>query len=143
MGAAGRARVLERFTWPAVIRSYERLWEGQEQERRSAAARRQGGRPHPGPACYPRPEHAYAAYPTALLGDDDRVVAAEDARERLAWMLGTPLTNYMAERRSADPEVLRSVLAAAAAPGPSPNWTAPWPGPASGGSPGGRPSPGC
>ena len=116
LGAAGRARALERFAWPAVIRAYERLWEGQEEERRAASARGQERRPHPGPACYPAPEHTYAAYPTALLGDDDRVVADEDARERLTWLLGLPLTNYVAERRSADPEVLRSVLAAAASP---------------------------
>ena len=53
-----------------------------------------------------------------MIGEQDRLVADEDARERLQWLLNIPLTNYEAERRTEDPQVIRAVLAAAASPRP-------------------------
>ncbi|MBX6312652.1 MAG: glycosyltransferase family 4 protein [Isosphaeraceae bacterium] len=119
LGAAGRQRALEHFAWPEIIRAYEQLWNRQEAERQAVLARRPGpARPatSAGPACYPAPDHAYAGYPTALLQDEDRLVADENARERLHWFLDLPLTNYVASERTADPDRIRAVLTAAETP---------------------------
>ena len=67
------------------------LWREQEAERRPPLAAREGRRGGPsGPACYPSPEHSFASYPTAMIGEQDRLVADEDARERLHWLLNIP-----------------------------------------------------
>jgi glycosyltransferase involved in cell wall biosynthesis len=113
MGRAGLDRASKYFSWPRVIREYERLWQEQDEERRSRGARvpgtRRAGR-GPGPAIFPAPEHAYAGYPTSLLDAEDRVVADPDARERLAWLLGLPITSHSADRRLSDPATLREAL---------------------------------
>jgi len=55
LGAAGRRRVLERFTWAGVIRAYEELWRGQEAERQARAARSPAGAAPRRAALLPRP----------------------------------------------------------------------------------------
>ena len=70
----------------------------------TANAREGEGRaPRTGPACYPPPDEAFAAFPTALLGEDARAVADEDARERLDWLLRMTMSNYSNSRRSVRP----------------------------------------
>ena len=115
MGAAGRSRAVESFGWPAVLRSYERLWAEQEAERRSRASRG-GDRPAATtpPACVPDPETACASFAAAVVGAADRLVADEHARERLDWLLKLPLTSYAAGRRVTDTAALRELLGFAA-----------------------------
>jgi glycosyltransferase involved in cell wall biosynthesis len=115
MGHAGRARVLERFTWAGVVRAYEELWRSQDEERRAApvtAARLFG------PACFPAPELAYAGYPTRWLGDEARLETVPGAADNLGALLALPLTNYAGGRRVTDESQLRALLAEAASPRP-------------------------
>jgi glycosyltransferase involved in cell wall biosynthesis len=121
MGAAGRQRVLERFTWAHAVRAYEALWSSQEAERLAhAAASSARGNP-PGrssftPPCYPAPEVCFAGYPTHLLAEESRLVTVEGAEDVLGRVLAHPLTNYAQGRRVAEEAVLRAVLAEAASP---------------------------
>lgn len=116
LGAAGRQRVLERFTWAGVIRSYEDLWRGQEAERQARAARSPVAPPRGGPPCYPSPEWSFADYPTFLLDKDDLLEAAAGAGDDLGQLLALPLTSYAGDRRLNDEAALRAVLAAASTP---------------------------
>jgi glycosyltransferase involved in cell wall biosynthesis len=116
LGAAGRQRVLERFTWAGVIRAYEELWRGQEAERQARAARNPATPPSGGPPCYPAPEWSFAGYPTLLLGKDDSLQAAPGAGDDLGQFLALPLTSYARDRRLGDEAALRAVLAAASTP---------------------------
>jgi len=119
MGAAGRRRVLERFTWAGVIRAYEALWRAQEEERRArAAAQPPAARGHAGPACFPAIEHSFAGYPTVCLGEDARLQAVAGAADALPTLLGLPLTNHVAETRVSDRAALGAILSAASAPAP-------------------------
>jgi hypothetical protein len=117
IGAAGRQRVLERFTWAKVIAAYEALWCDQECQRRECAERRSAGiQGSRGPACFPPPEVSFAGYPSQLLHDDTRLVAIPAAEVEFGTFLTHPLTNYAAEWRVADGAGLRAVLAGAASP---------------------------
>jgi glycosyltransferase involved in cell wall biosynthesis len=111
MGAAGRQRVLERFTWASVVHAYEELWRDQDRERqecvtRQAAASSSGL----GPPCYPAPEESFAGYPTRLLREDARLETVPGAEARLETFLTHPLTNYAREWRVAHADVLRTIL---------------------------------
>jgi glycosyltransferase involved in cell wall biosynthesis len=116
MGAAGRRRVLDRFTWAGVIRAYEQLWRSQEEERRARAATTDTApRGHAGPACFPAIDHSFAGYPSVCLDGGARLQSVAGAGEALPTLLGLPLTNHVAETRVSDAAVLRAVLAAASA----------------------------
>jgi hypothetical protein len=124
MGEAGRRRALEHLTWGAAVRAYDRVWRDQEAERAERRAHRdregegagEGRAPRTGPACYPDPDEAFAAFPTALLGEDARAVADPDARERLDWLLRMTMSSHSPARRSSDPAALTAALAAARDP---------------------------
>jgi len=116
LGAAGRRRVLERFTWAGVIRAYEELWRSQEAERQGRTAQTPAAPPLGGPPCYPAPEWSFAGYPTLLLGKDDLLETAPGAEDDLGQFLTLPLTSYARDRRLGDEAALRAVLAAAATP---------------------------
>jgi glycosyltransferase involved in cell wall biosynthesis len=117
MGAAGRQRVLERFTWERVVRAYEELWRQQEVERRAHVARHPTTEPPAlGPACYPAPEVSFAGYPTRMLDDQAQVEVVPGAEGELRRFLILPLCNYAGSRGVRDEGVLRAVLAAAASP---------------------------
>jgi glycosyltransferase involved in cell wall biosynthesis len=117
LGEAGRQRVLAHFTWPTVVQAYESLWQGQDVERRAWLTHRAGvTRTYAGPSCYPALEASFASYPTALLGDQDRLTADPDARLRLDWLLRATLTSYAAAGRTDRHEVIAAVLDQAAAP---------------------------
>ena len=107
MGAAGRERAVNQFRWERVIRRYEDLWTEQEREAKAS----QSTRPRIGPATYPAPELSFADYPTVWLSDADRVQATGTAAD---VFLGSPLTNFVGDRRCSDPKVIATVLQMAA-----------------------------
>jgi len=116
MGAMGRRRVQENFTWARVVRAYEDLWRRQDAERRAHAI---PGAVIPwpaGPPCYPAPEVAFAGYATRLLDGQALIRTVPGAEGELRACLSLPLCSYAGERRVTDEGVLRSVLAAAALP---------------------------
>jgi glycosyltransferase involved in cell wall biosynthesis len=114
MGAAGRQRVLDHFTWERVIKAYEELWRSQEAERCAAAARSPAPRKRfQGPACYPAPEDSFGGYPTRVLHEDAWLAALPDAESRLSRLLSMPLTSYGGDGRASDAAVLRLILTAA------------------------------
>lgn len=113
MGAAGRARAVERFDWRHVILAYEALWTEQQRE---LAAYRRTVPPARGQVRYPPLEQSFATYPSAWIDDATRLVAAPDATARLAPILAIPLTNMGAEHRCADLAALTALLREAAAP---------------------------
>jgi glycosyltransferase involved in cell wall biosynthesis len=117
MGAAGRQRVLERFTWAGVIRAYEELWRDQDRERSERVAHNP---PVPGPSigppCYPAPEVSFAGYPSHLLRQDEQLEAPPGAEAWLETLLANPLTNYASQCRLANACSLRIVLDAAKRP---------------------------
>jgi glycosyltransferase involved in cell wall biosynthesis len=117
LGAVGRQRVLERFTWAGVVRAYEDLWRRQEGERRAfvAAHPASGPRP-PGLPVFPAPEVSFAGYPTLLLEDGARVEAVPRAEAGLGLVLALPLTNYAREQRVGEEAVLRALLDEARSP---------------------------
>jgi hypothetical protein len=117
MGAAGRKRVLERFTWAHVVTAYQDLWRAQDRERQAQAGDKNPyRRPGYGPAIYPAPEESYASWPTAWLTDTDQFQTAAGMRGILEQLLTMPLTNYLEGRRSNNPKVLGEVLDAAESP---------------------------
>jgi glycosyltransferase involved in cell wall biosynthesis len=117
MGAAGRQRVLERFTWAGVVRAYQDLWRRQEVERRAfVAANPTSGHRPAGPPAYPAPEVSFMGYPTRLLEDGARVEALPGAEADLGLLLALPLTNYAREQRVGDEAVLRTLLREARSP---------------------------
>jgi glycosyltransferase involved in cell wall biosynthesis len=105
MGAAGRKRAVERFHWERVVRMYESLWAEQ-----AAAVADWQPPTRLGPALYPAPEIAFAGYPSAWLGDADRVQVTADAVTRLPVFLAQSLTNVSAHRRCHDQAVLTRLL---------------------------------
>jgi hypothetical protein len=115
MGAAGRARILEKYTWPRVIQEYEAIWQEQEIVRQGHAAMTgvSGVRT---PVPFPEIEYSFASYPSVLLGMTARVVAAEDAPTRIDILLRLPITNYLARTRIVDPAVVLSIVEAAKEP---------------------------
>ena len=117
MGEAGRQRVLTEFAWPRIIAAYEQLWFEQDAERRAWLASHSSchGR-RSGPALYPDPECSFAGYPTAWMHAQDRLVATHVPADRVERLVALPLTNHVAERRIADPALIRSVAAQATAP---------------------------
>lgn len=113
MGAAGRRRALERFDWRRVIGAYERLWRELEAERldRAVAGPAAEGRPDGPPLC-PAPERSFAGYPTAWLGERDRVRSVPGAEVDVERLLSLALTNVEPEARIVDPTILRGILTA-------------------------------
>jgi glycosyltransferase involved in cell wall biosynthesis len=107
LGLAGRQRVLDHFTWERVIEAYEKLWDEQEGQRLTQAKIDKSRRF--GPAYYPAPEVSFAGYPTHLLREDARVIAAPAAFDELARIIGLPLCAYAGQRVS-DEMTLRAVL---------------------------------
>jgi glycosyltransferase involved in cell wall biosynthesis len=111
VGAAGRRRAVERFSWQHVIGAYEELWA--EQRRELAKWPRAAA---PGPVRYPAPERSFVGYPTAWLDDTCAVRAADGAVAMLAPLLNMPLTSVSAERRCRDAQAVAEVLRAASEP---------------------------
>ncbi len=115
MGAAGRRRVLEHFTWAQAVRAYEELWAALDAERR-AFRTAEVPRAYPGPACYPALDHSFASYPGATLDGTTLLRADDDPAGRLPLILEHPLTGYAPGTRCATVEVLGAVLEAARTP---------------------------
>jgi hypothetical protein len=115
MGAAGRARVEGHFTWERVVKAYEQLWREQESERQAHLKSAPAARRTLGPPCYPAPEISFAAHPTFLLGDDDRLTATPGAADELRRFLTSPLCSY-AGQRVTNESVLRALLGEAVSP---------------------------
>jgi glycosyltransferase involved in cell wall biosynthesis len=109
MGRAGRERALRHFTWERVVRLHEGLWADQE---RAVRAWQPPAMRHPGPTCYPAPEHSFAGYPSAWLDDTTRVRPTAGAAEALPTFLALPLTNMEGSRRCMDPAPLTALLKA-------------------------------
>lgn len=118
MGAAGRQRAEDFFSWKHIIKAYESLWQEQEQSRQEQKQRPAKSFPWKGPAAYPAPEWTFAGYPTLWLEESDLVEATSDAKERLATLLRMPLTNHVADSRSQDLALLSELLTRAANPCP-------------------------
>lgn len=115
MGAAGRARILDQYTWPRVISQYQAVWRDQELVRREHATRAERSMVQT-PVAFPDVEYSFSAYPTTWLGPDARVVAAADAETQLAMMLQRPISNYLPKTRISDPLLLRALLEVAKTP---------------------------
>lgn len=111
MGAAGRARAVERFHWERVVRAYETLWADQDRDVRSWTPPTRSGS-----ALYPAPEVSFAGYPSSWLTDADRVQATAGAGSALPTVLNMPLTNLSGERRCRDLQAVVRVVAAAEQP---------------------------
>ena len=116
LGDAGRRRAVERFAWPRVIAAYESLWRDQGRQRLGSA--RRGPAPD-APAHYPPLARSFAGYPTRWLDPaGPALVSASGTAVEMERLLDMPLTHHVADRRVADPSVLRRVLAEARAARP-------------------------
>jgi hypothetical protein len=111
-GAAGRERVLERFTWQRIVNAYEELWSDQDAQRLKHRALYPPKTRPLGPPRYPAPEVSFASYPTLLLEGEDLVVSPVGAAEELRRVLSLPLCVY-AGGRVGDEAILLAVLAEA------------------------------
>jgi glycosyltransferase involved in cell wall biosynthesis len=116
LGAAGRQRVLERFTWAGVVRAYESLWRTQETERQARHLVAPTTGPRRGPARYPVPEVSFAGYPTEVVEAADELQAVAGAQTLLERLLATPMTNLAGHCRVQQAGTLRELLARADAP---------------------------
>jgi len=112
MGTAGRTRVMERYTWAHVIRSYEALWREQEREVRAWKPKRSAS----APTCYPPPETSFTGYPTQWLTEENRLCSSPNAAATLDTYLGLPLTSLLSDRRCADRVILLRFLEQASEP---------------------------
>jgi glycosyltransferase involved in cell wall biosynthesis len=120
MGLAGRARILDQFTWPHVIRQYETVWSEQEAIRREHAATALAAATDVStvhtPVSFPDVEYSFASYPSAFLGPDATLMAAPDAAVQLGVLLQLPLTNYVPAARIVEPSLLLRVVETAKEP---------------------------
>jgi hypothetical protein len=117
MGEAGRQRAVAQFGWQHIVRAYESLWQGQEEERLSwCKSMRTAPECENTPVCFPAPEFSFAGYPTSWLGSEDWLTAAPGAEQRLEQVLQLPLTNHVGYIRCSDRAVLGAVLALARTP---------------------------
>ncbi len=113
MGAAGCACAREQFAWSKVIAAYEELWQNQNEERLrrvQLSATRPRWQGAAGPAFYPSPETAFAAYPTRCLDSTDRVTAGPGAAGQVEALLAMPLSSHAQSRRVNDPELIKGAL---------------------------------
>jgi glycosyltransferase involved in cell wall biosynthesis len=115
LGAAGRQRVLERFTWAGVVQAYEALWRSQE-ALRQAQHRSASAGPRRGPARYPVPEVSFADYTTEVVDAPDELQAVPGAAGLLERLLATPMTSMAGHCRLQEAQALRELLARADAP---------------------------
>jgi hypothetical protein len=114
MGAAGRQRARERFSWSKVVRAYEDIWSSQDEQLRSGLAIAPSPRETPHvPAIYPPPELSFAGYPSCWLPDETPLAATQDGVDRLKSLMTLPLTNYAGGQRIVDTAILTEVIAAA------------------------------
>jgi glycosyltransferase involved in cell wall biosynthesis len=118
LGAAGRQRVLERFTWAGVVKAYEALWRSQEAERQARYPAGPANGSRRGPARYPVPEVSFAAYPTEVIEAADELQAAPGAETLLGPLLDTPMTALAGHCRVQQAAPLRQLLTHAAVPRP-------------------------
>ncbi|HYC02728.1 MAG TPA: glycosyltransferase family 4 protein [Azospirillaceae bacterium] len=116
MGAAGRARALERYDWRVVIGQYQALWAEQERIRAAGAesAPRKPGRP--GRPARPDPYRSFATYPTRTLDLGTLFVARPGAgAAEVTALLNSPMVQYLNASLPA-PDELAALLAAASVP---------------------------
>jgi glycosyltransferase involved in cell wall biosynthesis len=118
MGAAGRQRVLERFTWDGVVKAYEALWRSQEAQRQARQASARGGPTRRGPARYPAVEITFAAYPSEIIEAVDELQAVPGTGPLLERLLATPMTNLAGHCRVQQPQLLADLLVQAEGPLP-------------------------
>lgn len=112
MGANGRQRVLQHFTWERVIAAYEALWAEQQRE----LAKYQRPTKPVMPARMPPPELAFATYPTMWMREEVRCQAGPEAAFWLRHCVSLPITNVQYVPRHRDEAVLLKVLNFAAEP---------------------------
>ncbi len=115
MGAAGRARILELYTWPLIIAQYEAIWREQDTLRREHVAVSEAPTVHT-PVSFPDVEHSFSCYPTSFLSGESRLIAAEDASVQLDVVLALPITNYLPQLRIVERAALLRVIEAAQHP---------------------------
>jgi hypothetical protein len=108
MGAAGRARALQDFDWPVVLRQYAELAE----HLREIRMRHAGQAPTQWPP-QADPFLRFAHFATGPIKGSAPVVAAADALARLPLLLSLTMTSYIHE----DPALLTELLRVAATPG--------------------------
>ena len=127
MGAAGRAKVRERFRASAVVRQYEALVgraRGRRRRRSTTGARRRRSRRHAASARRPStpaalsPSQIFRAYPTGFLSPDDTLatvpgVAIDPPYSDVAVLLDRALLEAIRDR-CATPARVRDVVGAGA-----------------------------
>ena len=112
MGAAGRARVAQRFEWSVVITQYQALWRELDRMRRDALA---GGGPTlaSAPRCAPArqdPYRVFASFPTHTIGPDTLVaLSPKRGQTPFSALRADPLFNFAAEFLPPDASVDRVV----------------------------------
>ena len=95
MGAAGRRRVTERFSWRVVIAAYQALWAELAERRRGDGESAPNVPSRPAVPLHADPFEAFAGYPTgALTGTRVLALAARDPEAALAERLGESMNTF-------------------------------------------------
>jgi D-inositol-3-phosphate glycosyltransferase len=114
MGAAGRERAVNVFSWERIIPLYESLWEQQNQQRLDFVKHNASKFPRFAvPAIYPPPELSFRSYPSGTFDADMRVQSFAHAPKRLEVCNRHALTSYGKPWRCTDQKLLSEVIAAA------------------------------
>jgi glycosyltransferase involved in cell wall biosynthesis len=97
LGATGRKRVEQAFSWKTVIAQYQALWRELAHHRERAIVKPRGLKSSIMPL-RDDPFSAFAHYPTRTLSDALSIrLAADDASARLAGRYNDPFVNYAGE----------------------------------------------
>ncbi|MTI44446.1 glycosyl transferase family 1 [Roseibium hamelinense] len=121
MGAAGRQRARDVYDWKHIIPVYEQLWNELDAIRKSEGPKLKPS-PIPWPA-RPDPFHAFAAYPTTVLGDNTVLELAFAspgiAMDRIGELMGLLMVNYTPLVIPSEAELDHILQQAAAGPKPA------------------------
>ncbi len=98
MSIAGRRCAKESFSWPAIIKRYETIWESQREQLRSSqlsAFSFQFLQSHKDTAVhYPPIDVAFRSYPSQWITDDQIAIKAFASSSKLAEIFADPLCNH-------------------------------------------------
>ena len=103
LGASGRRRVEETYSWRHIIRRYENLWAELAEMRLRENNSPIGRCAYP---ARPNPFAAFEGYPSKVLSADMRLAGGCSAPELIGWLLESPVASFSSQGLISAPELV-------------------------------------